>query len=80
MTIYSRFRSGYIVHMGKSELEGITVGHYEIPLELFANATTNPDNAGFCYPDEDSCPPTGLLSAESCQSGRYQDFTDVSLI
>ena len=67
---YSSNRSGYLQYAYENELEGLKTGHFEVPLELFANATINPDNIGFCYPDENSCHPTGLLNAESCKSGK----------
>ncbi|XP_072040615.1 scavenger receptor class B member 1-like isoform X2 [Amphiura filiformis] len=62
-------RSGYLTYQRENELEGLKTGRYQVPFELFANATINPDNIGFCYPDENNCHPTGMINAEPCQSG-----------
>ncbi|KAK7481721.1 hypothetical protein BaRGS_00027094 [Batillaria attramentaria] len=40
------------------------------PLEL-ANVTENPDNIGFCTPDETKCLPSGLLNISNCQIVDY---------
>lgn len=40
--------------------------HYVQPDWLFASPDINPDNIGFCVPDEFTCPPSGLVNASVC--------------
>ena len=46
------------------------MGRFTAPAYLYADADEWPDNAGFCTPDGTTCPPTGLLNATECQSGK----------
>lgn len=51
------------------DVKGVEAKRFVGPPEVFQNVTTNPDNVGFCTPDEDHCLPGGLLNVSNCHLG-----------
>ncbi|XP_022079488.1 lysosome membrane protein 2-like isoform X2 [Acanthaster planci] len=62
-------RSISAVYEKETEVRDISTWRYVGPPEAFANATENPDNAGFCTPNTTFCLPSGLLNVSNCQFG-----------
>lgn len=60
-------RSIYLTYKETTQEQDIDVYKFTVPPKVFQNASVNPDNSGFCYPDSKSCLPSGLLNVESCQ-------------
>lgn len=49
-------------------VRGIELDKFVAPDIMFANATVNPYNEGFCTSD---CLPSGLLNVSVCRQGEY---------
>nr|AFK11285.1 mLGP85/LIMP II [Callorhinchus milii] len=61
-------RSMYAVFEKELEVQGIRAYRFIIPKEIFANATENPDNKGFCTPPG-NCQPGGVQNVSICKQG-----------
>ncbi|KAJ9599080.1 hypothetical protein L9F63_010440, partial [Diploptera punctata] len=48
---------------------GIPALRYQLPRDIFANPDVNPENACFCHPDIQTCPPSGVFNASPCSYG-----------
>ena len=48
-------------------LKGIGLYRFSPPADVFANHTENPDNLGFCVPDNSSCLGSGVLNVAPCK-------------
>ncbi|PIK37520.1 putative lysosome membrane protein 2 isoform X2 [Apostichopus japonicus] len=59
-------RTGAAVYEEDRKYHRVPVLHYVQPDWLFASPDINPDNIGFCVPDEFTCPPSGLVNASVC--------------
>ncbi|XP_071846799.1 platelet glycoprotein 4-like [Apostichopus japonicus] len=51
----------------ESELQGITANRFVGPPSDFESPEVNPDNEGFCTPDNNHCLYGGLLNVSNCQ-------------
>ena len=61
-------RSISIEYMKEYKLKGIKLYRFSPTAEVFANHTENPDNVGFCIPDETGCLGSGVLNVSPCKS------------
>ncbi|XP_053260372.1 lysosome membrane protein 2 isoform X1 [Podarcis raffonei] len=61
-------RSMYLTFQKYVTVEGISAYRFSPPEKLFANASVNPDNAGFCVP-AGNCLGAGLLNISACNQG-----------
>ena len=61
-------RSIYIKYKEEYKLKGIDLYRFSPPADVFANHTENPDNEGFCIPDESGCLGSGVLNISPCKS------------
>uniref|UniRef100_A0A4W3I5D8 Lysosome membrane protein 2 n=1 Tax=Callorhinchus milii TaxID=7868 RepID=A0A4W3I5D8_CALMI len=61
-------KSMYAVFEKELEVQGIRAYRFIIPKEIFANATENPDNKGFCTPPG-NCQPGGVQNVSICKQG-----------
>ncbi|XP_062992053.1 lysosome membrane protein 2 isoform X2 [Elgaria multicarinata webbii] len=61
-------RSLYLTFDSYVTTQGISAYRFVIPMKIFANASVNPDNAGFCVPSG-NCPGAGLLNVSACKEG-----------
>lgn len=43
---------------------------FRAPRNMFANSEENPENACYCHPDREFCPPSGLFKASPCFYGK----------
>ncbi|KAM9331139.1 lysosome membrane protein 2 [Gastrophryne carolinensis] len=59
-------RSLHVAYNSSTSVKGISAFHFVPPASIFANATVNPDNAGFCVP-KGNCLPSGLLNVSQCK-------------
>ncbi|XP_021917908.1 scavenger receptor class B member 1-like [Zootermopsis nevadensis] len=42
---------------------------FRAPRDVFANPDVNPENACYCHPDTETCPPSGIFNASPCAFG-----------
>ncbi|XP_020660876.3 lysosome membrane protein 2 isoform X2 [Pogona vitticeps] len=61
-------RSLYLNFEKYVTVEGIPAYRFVPPKKFYANASVNPDNAGFCVP-AGNCPGAGLLNISGCKEG-----------
>lgn len=61
-------RSVRLVYDSSESVKNIPVYRFTPSPDTFANATVNPDNAGFCVPSG-NCLPSGLLNVGKCKQG-----------
>ncbi|KAG8454271.1 hypothetical protein GDO86_000786 [Hymenochirus boettgeri] len=61
-------RSIYAVYESSETVKNIPVFRFSPPANVFANASINPQNSGFCVP-AGNCLPSGLLNVSSCKQG-----------
>ncbi|XP_072352417.1 lysosome membrane protein 2c isoform X2 [Scyliorhinus torazame] len=61
-------RSLYTTFEQELGVKGIRVFRFVLPNEVFANATVNPENAGFCVP-VGNCLGSGVLNVSACRQG-----------
>ncbi|XP_068127176.1 lysosome membrane protein 2 [Hyperolius riggenbachi] len=61
-------RSLYAVYESTKDVKGIPTFRFVPPAKVFANASINPDNAGFCVP-KGNCLPSGLVNVSQCKQG-----------
>ncbi|XP_042323227.1 lysosome membrane protein 2 isoform X2 [Sceloporus undulatus] len=61
-------RSLYLTFDKYVTVQGISAYRFVPPMRLFANASSNPDNAGFCVP-AGNCLGAGLLNVSACKQG-----------
>ncbi|XP_071441535.1 scavenger receptor class B member 1-like [Hetaerina americana] len=52
---------------GTGAKEGISVGHYTPPDDVFADPSVRPENGCFCPGENGECPPSGLQNIAPCQ-------------
>lgn len=53
----------------ESTVKGVDTLRFHFADDLLANASIQPENAGFCVPDESSCMDSGVMSTAPCRSG-----------
>ena len=58
---------------------GIKLWRFSARLSYLANATVNPDNAGFCTP-KDNCLDSGVFNVTACQSGKSNASNIINII
>lgn len=51
---------------------------FRAPRNVFAKSEENPENACYCHPDREFCPPSGLLKVSPCVYGKA-DFVKRSV-
>ena len=61
------YRSIYLTYEEEYKLKNIKLYRFSPPAEVFGNTTVNPDNEGFCVPDNSSCLDSGVLSVSRCK-------------
>uniref|UniRef100_A0A8C6Y5T7 Uncharacterized protein n=1 Tax=Naja naja TaxID=35670 RepID=A0A8C6Y5T7_NAJNA len=61
-------RSLYLTFEEDLSVLGIPTYRFAPPLEIFANISVNPDNAGFCVP-AGHCEGSGILNVTGCKKG-----------
>lgn len=61
-------RSLYAVYESDVSVRGVPGFRFVPPSEVFANVTINPDNVGFCVPNN-TCLGSGLLNVSVCKEG-----------
>ncbi|XP_025087249.1 lysosome membrane protein 2-like isoform X1 [Pomacea canaliculata] len=63
-------RSLEIRYVNGYELKDIDLDRFVVPSMVFANASVNPDNLGYCTPHApENCLPSGILNGSNCQNG-----------
>ncbi|XP_074651843.1 platelet glycoprotein 4-like [Tubulanus polymorphus] len=62
-------RSFYIKFDSRVQLKGVDLLRFVQPASVYANATINPDNIGFCMPDDGHCLDSGVLNVSHCRQG-----------
>uniref|UniRef100_A0A8C6YAQ9 Uncharacterized protein n=1 Tax=Naja naja TaxID=35670 RepID=A0A8C6YAQ9_NAJNA len=67
--IFYRFLSLYLTFEEDLSVLGIPTYRFAPPLEIFANISVNPDNAGFCVP-AGHCEGSGILNVTGCKKVR----------
>ncbi|KAJ1204899.1 hypothetical protein NDU88_000334 [Pleurodeles waltl] len=61
-------RSLYALYESSVTVKGVSAFRFVPPAKVFANATENPDNAGFCVP-AGNCLGSGVLNISMCKQG-----------
>lgn len=61
-------RSLYALYESNVNVKGVSAFRFVPPAKVFANATENPDNAGFCVP-AGNCLGSGVLNVSRCKQG-----------
>lgn len=61
------FRSLYLKYKKEYKLKGIKLYRFSPPPDVFADHLKNPDNEGFCVPDESGCLGSGVLNISPCK-------------
>ncbi len=57
----------YLEYKKEQKLKGISLHRFSPPKDVFADYHQNPDNIGFCVPDESGCLGSGVLDVSGCK-------------
>ena len=76
----SPYRTLKLEYNKSTTFKGVDVLHFLLPYSEFASAKDNPDNAGYCTPDTNNCPPSGTINMSAVSYSELGLKTDLFYI